>query len=258
MNRSKNIFIVYLSLSIILMSQSCVDLFKKDLSFTKKEYKKLGMPDCAKIWSKEEYAMALSALRNLKLYNPLLMPRKNSRKSGDIFKRLLSEENISFLQDSTLSLADKAFKVQSFSSYQKGLIFLYSVGIKDDKYYNKELIDIYIFGLFVYKNMLELADKISNSDDMMSIELNPGRSFVSQSYLDLIFTITEEQVKADKYSKKDLNRLSKQLLQSLSGNWKWIDQSDREQIKKRMKRIIKNPPSDKIKASYQDALETLS
>ena len=257
MTKLKRTFIFFLCSLIILLNQSCVDIFKKDYSLTQKGYQKIGMPDYRKTWSKEEYGMALSALKNVKLYNPLSLPKKNSRKSGKIFKRLLSEENLAFLNDSTIALNDKAFTVQYFSSFQKGLIFLYTLGVKDVTYYNKELIDIYIFGLCVYRNMLELADQISKSTDMISVEMNPGRSFVTQSYLNLIYTIAEEQVKADKYSKKDLKRLSKELLQSLSDNWKWINQSDREQIKKRMTRVIKNPPSDAIRNSYQKMLEDL-
>ena len=256
MNRLSNYFTI--SLSILLITASCVNSSKKDLSFTPKEYQKLGMPDYAKVWSRVEYGRALSTMKNIKLYNPLSFPRKHSKKSSGYFNRLISEENLSFLQDTALPLIDKAYQIQQFSSFQTGLIHLYTDGIKDEKHYAEELIDIYIFGLFVNKNMLDLAEKIMESDDKVNIDLKSGRSVVLQGYVNLIFKITGEQLKPNIYLAKDLDRLSGEVSQSLIENWKWIEQADREKINDQILGVIENSSSDVVKNNYQKILAAIS
>jgi len=221
------------------------------------EYRKMGMPDPAVSWSKDEYAQALSVLRNLKLYGSLTMPKKFSNNSGDIFKRLVSKENMAFLDDTTLSARDKAFRIQHFSSFQAGMIGLYSYKVKDLRYYRDELVDLYIFGLLVHNNMLDLSEELSQSGNKMDIVLTAGNSFVIKEYTDLTMKILKEQLNSKIYRNKDLKRLSKSLTESLTQNWKRIGSADKQKIIVEIQNVIHKSRSKFIENNYQQLLSLL-
>jgi len=157
----------YFLLSIILIIfSSCSKSVDKDLSLTRQEYLSLGVPDCDKIWTQDNYIDAFMILNKLKLTKPSSLPRKNSKKSGKLFKRMISDENFAFLQTDTLSLSEKAYLIQYYSSIQNEMVRLYTIVLNKDQYYYQELIEIYIFGLNVTQKKLDLivANDITAED----------------------------------------------------------------------------------------------
>ncbi len=103
------------------------------------------MPDYDKIWTQMDYIDAFFVLNKIKIRKPKSLPRKNSRKSGMHFNRMLSEENFSFLESDTLSLSDKAYEIQNYSNIQGELLRFYTDMFNKDQYYHDELIDIYFW-----------------------------------------------------------------------------------------------------------------
>ncbi len=231
--------------------------YKKDMSYTVTEYRKMGMPDPSVSWSKDEYAQALSVLRNLKLYGSLTMPKKFSNKSGIIFKRLLSQENMAFVDDTTLLARDKAFRIQHFSSFQAGMIGLYTYKVKDLRYYRDELVDLYIFGLLVHNNMLDLSEELNQSDNGTDKVLTAGSSFVIKEYSDLIMKILKEQLNSKIYRNKGLKRLSKSLTESLIQNWERLGSADKQKIIVEIRNVISKSSSKFIRTNYQQFLDVL-
>jgi len=60
------------------------------------EYQKLGMPEHNKKWNADDYSEANITLGSLLMNNPLSLPREGSKKSGELFNRIINEENLSF------------------------------------------------------------------------------------------------------------------------------------------------------------------
>lgn len=243
---------------IILINGSCKNHVKQDLSLTVKEYHKLGIPDQNKIWSIQDYTKALGILSNFRLYHPLSFPRKYSKKSGSVFSRLIDKENLSFINDKNLSLSDKALQVQYFAGFQNDLRRMYTDELKSEQYYSKELIDIDIFGLFIYKKMFDVAGEIINSNDESAASMKSGLKAVQFGYLRLITVIIGEQGKSGVYQAKDLETLSREVLNSIIDNLKWIEPSDRQNITSLIQSSADKFSSEFIKDNYIKALEELS
>ena len=110
MYRLKSILI--LLFLIILVNGSCKKIFRKDLSLTLKEYQSKGMPDINKAWPQGELLQAYNTLISIKIKNFESLPRKGSRKSGTLFSQLINKKNLFFLNDTSMSLKDKAFDTQ--------------------------------------------------------------------------------------------------------------------------------------------------
>jgi hypothetical protein len=256
MSRMKNSFI--LLILIMLISGSCKNSLKNDHSLTVKEYEKMGMPDLKKLWSSKAYTQVFAVLSKVKMNDPLTYPRKNSRKSGDVFSRFINKENLSFLNDPTISLRDKAFEMQSFSSVQNTLTQKYTDDFRVEQYYNVELIETYIFGLYVHEKMLDLAGEIMNSNDDYLSNMKAGIKIVLNGYVQMTIFMMGEQVKSNVYQIKDLEKLSTEVSHSLIKNMKSIEPENRQKIAPHLNDVIEKSPSDYIKKNYQQVLKMLN
>lgn len=242
----------------ILLNESCKNSLKDDLSLTPEEYQKLGMPDHKKIWILDDCKSATVTLSSLKIANSLLLPRKQSKKSGAIFSRLVNEEILDFVNDTTLSLYARASLIQQFAHYPNELYKLYYDSSKEKQYYNVELIDIDIFILSVNKQKLILAFKIMNSKDEADISLQYGLKSVKYNYLKTIERLLKEQLRSQVFSVKDLNRLSTEVSLTLQENHKWFLPADKITIGSEIQTVIDKSPSGYIKRNYIKALKALN
>jgi hypothetical protein len=256
MNRMKNTLIILLL--VILVSGACKKSFQKDLSLTITEYQKLGMPDYNTPWGKRDYIRALSTLSNLRLYKPMSFPRKESKKSGKVFENFVNKESLSFVNDTALSLSEKAMEIQHFSGFQNDLRRMYSDNSKEEQYYNEELTDIYIFGFFVYGSMLDLAAEIMKSEDKVSIDVQSGLRSILYNYNNHIALILGEQLKFKTYSARDLKRLSMELSHSIIKNQKWFESASRQKISSELRSVIEKSPSGYVKNNFKEALKILT
>lgn len=217
----------------------------------------MGMPDQNKLSSKYDYIKVTSTLFNLRKNNPFSYPRKYSRKSGTVFSCLVNKENLSFVNDTTLSLHDRALQIQSLSSLQNTEIQIYRDNLKSEQYYYEELIDFYIYGLLIREKMFELAGKINNSKSESDISMQSGQKVVINGYVTMIIAILREQVKSGVYSNKDLDRLNLEASRSLIENIHWFGPDDRQKISTEMQKTIEKSHSDNIKKNYSKALKVL-
>jgi hypothetical protein len=256
MNNLKISFVVF-SL-ILLVTGSCHKSSKQDISLTLKEYQKLGMPDLNKKWTIYDLINADISLNSLKRTNPLLLPRKNSKKSGMVLSKILSKENLSFVNDTSLSLRIRAYLIQHFQKLQNEIIVFYTNKSKDEQYYNEELIDMYIFGLFIHEKMIELSWKIMNSKEKSDIEIQYGQNTVLNNYVKMISFVLGEQLKSRIYARKDLDRLSEEISNSVIKNMTWMKPENKEKIRIQIQDAIEKSTSGFAKNNYRKTLKVLN
>ena len=243
---------------IILVNGSCKRESTKDLSLNAEEYGKLGMPVHSKIWTNDDYSNANITLSSLRINYPLSLPRKLSKKSGILFSRFINEENLSFVNDTTFPLSIRAYQIQGFERLQSEQEQIYSVEVNEEKYYNEELIDLKIFGLFVHEKMLELAWAIMDSDDESDMVMQSGMQTVKYNYLKLIIRLLDEQVKLKEYPANGLDRLSDKVSVSIIKNQAWFLPDEKKTIISQIETIIGKSPADHIKTNYIRTLKVLN
>ena len=72
------------------------------------------MPDYNSVWSMEDYSTAFYVLNTLKYDKLKALPSRESEKSGALFSRMISIDNLAFLHDETLPLYAKADMIKWF------------------------------------------------------------------------------------------------------------------------------------------------
>ncbi|MBR9999893.1 MAG: hypothetical protein KFF73_13030, partial [Cyclobacteriaceae bacterium] len=181
-----------------------------------------------------------------------------SRRSGEIFNRIIDPVNLSFLQDETISLNEKASLIQNYVDIQGCFVTVYTNSNNTEQFYNRELIDLYIFGITIAQEMLDLGQLINESIEEEDIEMQYGYRSIQYLYLTMVNIVLENQQKSWFFEDKDLVRLSDFLYNSVMINKEWIQDKRAGEIKIRLKKIIENTESDEIREKYIELADNLS
>jgi hypothetical protein len=243
---------------MILIAFSCGRKAETDHSFSEEEYRKTGMPDPSVDWKLADYRQAFVALSQLKMENPHSLPRKKSARSGRYFSRMINRENLSFLRDGSLSLQEKAMQIQSYILVHNDLTDLYTDLYTSEQYYNKELVDLYIFGLYIMQEMLQLSQVINESDDVEAGWMKSGLPTLRFSYVSLISYILDNQKNGSAYKTEDLERLADSLYISVKTNSTWMEENARATLAQQIRIVMDSVASDPIHQKYNDLVEILS
>jgi hypothetical protein len=255
MNRSGNILI--LLITVILSAGSCKNIFRKDFSMTVKEYAAKGMPDINRPWSEQDLMKAHIALGSVRTKSFNSLPRKESSKSGAVFSRITGRDNLSFLNDSSIALRDKAYRIQTMASFINEISRMYTDNLKPEQYYNEELIEVFIYEIYVREKMLELAEKIMNSKEPGDISMGRGRQSIVNGYVNLITTLIRNQEKTKAFSTRELKRLNSEVATSISKNIRFLDAGSKQKISDEIKSITEKNRSGFIREDYVNVLKAL-
>lgn len=235
---------------------SCKKSNEADHSLRLEEYRELGVPDYSSVWNFQDYITSHGVLSSLKLKEPFALPTKNSQRSSVLFYRMISLENLSFVQDESLPLHEKANRIKGFLGVYDDLIDLYTNILMKEQYYNPELVEIWIFGLSVTQKMLDLAEKINKSDVQADRRMASGYKSIQGIYLTGLLKVLSDQQYTSQYSVKDLELLTDSLSMSVQRNLEWIDEDISEKIKLAMQAVVDSTSSRKIQNEYLDLINT--
>jgi len=253
--KTRNSFIIVLS--FVLLLSSCNNLQDQDKSLTPEEYRNLGMPDPSKVWTLKDYEDAYNTLDLIKLMNPLSLPKKDSKISSPFFRRMIDTDNLSFIYDESQTLNERAYRIQEYINVQGSLITVYTDLENTSQYYNRELIDLYIFGLNISQYMLDLGNRINESIDEENIKMQDRFNSIKNLYITMVLFILDNQKKSFLFEERDLIKLTDFISNSLFSNQEWLEPNTVEDIKQRVQIVIENSKSEQIKNKYNMLVEEL-
>jgi hypothetical protein len=221
------------------------------------EYQELGMPDNNRVWNMEDYSNAFYVLNTLKYQNLKALPSRDSEKSGVLFSRMISLDNLSFLQDETLPLYVKADMIKWFVNTLMELKVAYTNIGMTRQYYVRELNDIDITRMRVVQRMLDLGHEINESDDLSDVDMQSDYPKIQKMYLNILSELFEQQQHTSQYPEQTLELLSDSLSSSVRKNMLWFDENASEMIKQAMLNVIDSTSSRKIRNDYRELTEIL-
>ncbi|MCK5694554.1 MAG: hypothetical protein KAI08_16935 [Bacteroidales bacterium] len=249
----------YVRLILVLFFSllSCNKANETDHSLTLLEYQELGMPDYNSVWSMEDYSNAFFVLNTLKYGNLKALPVRDSEKSGVLFSRMISIDNLSFLQDEALPLWARADMIKWFVNTLMELKVVYTTVGTERQYYVRELMDIDIFRVSVAHLMLELGQKINESNDPSDIAMNSDYPHIQKMYLDILSELLGEQQNTSLYPEQTLELLADSVSSSVRRNMEWFDKDASAYIKNGMLGVIESTSSRKIRTEYKELTDIL-
>lgn len=243
--------ILFLATAILLTIAGCKEDSHHDKSLTLKEYRKIGMPDPGRNWQSHDFALAFSVLKNLKISQPYNLPIKDSHKSGEIFHRILSLDNMQFINDESTSSDQKVHLSKSYLRVCENSIRLYTMQDLGRQYYHRELTDAYLFGLVVTDIMLDLDNQAS------PIKKFDNTNPVQSIYLSGLFNLLSVQNQASQFTEKDHHLLIKEVSQSIEKNEYWFDDITREDLRIAFQLISDSTDLKNFDANYDQLIGVL-
>ena len=248
----------FLILILLTGNYSCRNK-SEDNSLSVKEYIELGVPDPGKKWEMADYTQAHNALAKIKWERPLQLPVKDSKKSETVFERMLSLDYLSFLQDSAISLNEKAERISEFVIVHDYWIDIYTnPALRKKNYYHRELIDICIFDLQLKEEMLKLAHEINKSDDPSDVALQYGYNSIKMNYLSALADALKIQRHTSQFLEKDRERITDSIYLSVTRNREWMDDSVIIELKRSLQLVMDSASSNYIRNKYMTLEKVLS
>ena len=242
----------------LLIFNSCNRSSRSDSSLRLEGYRKLNIPDPNRIWTFKDIATTYSVLISLKFEHPFELPVKESKKSGMLFNRMISLENLDFLNNDSIPLYEKAHRIKGYLKVIDDWIDLYTNIRMRNQYYHRELIAIHIFGLNVTQKMLDLANKIKASDDPGDIAMKSGDQSIRKMYIDYLLVTLEIQKDMSPYMKEDMERMGDLVSASVIKNKDWMDSANKSKIIEELQLVIDRTSIGYIRDKYESLSEILS
>lgn len=256
MNIKKNLLLIPVVLLIVAIL-SC-NRGSKDYSIGNDEYTKLGMPDYKKTWNSDDYSEANITLSTLRDNTPLSLPGKLSKKSGEVFERIVNEENLEFAYDTTIPLKVRAYMIQHYPRIIGEAENFYSYEEKGKMVYCEEFIEILKFNLDIYHIMLDLSDIIDKSDDESLSGFKDGKNSVRYFYLKYITSLTGKVTRPEIIAAEGFKELISSVCESVNSNSEWMTAQDKATVAAALKSLAEKSGSKAIKNNLLNSISSLT
>ncbi len=253
--KTSSLTLIFLITITLITGFSCAKK-NEDNSMSVNEYMKLGVPDPSQEWDLDKCTQAYDVLMQMKWEKPSQLPRRDSEKSGILFKHMLSLSNMSFLKDSTKSLNEKAEHISAFVKVYDYWMDVYANPLFIN-YYNSEIIDIQIFNLGLCEAMVDLVHEINKSDDPADVALQYGYNSIKKNYTTCLNNDLKTQSNTSQFPEKDLDRMADSIYVSVMRNREWMDSTEVSELKQSLRLVMDSTSSDYIRNKYKSLEESL-
>ncbi len=252
--KTGNLFLIF---SVTLLIFSACNTGNKDKSYGMKELHEMGIPNTNKIWTGKEYRKTYSVLMKIKTNEPYRLPRKGSKKSGEVFDRLTNRENMAFIKNDTIPLYVRAEAILRFLGTYDDIVDIYSNILMKKQYYTPELIETYLFGLDIMQEMLILGEKINQSTNPDDVAFQEGFPTIQNFYISMLEKDLKIQLNSAEYSPKELETLCEGISASVKKNVSWLSPEQKKKLITNMQTVVDSTSSEKISAEYKKLIASL-
>ncbi len=241
--------LLFLALLIILSFCSRVGA---DRSYPVKEYIKQGVPEINRPWDNDEFARAVNILMLIKSKDSLALPRYDSKRSGPLFRHMISIDNLAFLKGDLFSLHDKTFMLQNFLNIEGMLTGVYMNKTEGRQYYSEELAQLYIFAIAITQKMLDLAYEINLSENKDARCMKSGLPAVQHLYEKMLIYVLKEQAHTTSYAADDLETLGDSISAAIQKNSDWFDSMTVALLRSELMTVAGSSVSEKLRNKYTE------
>ncbi len=249
--------VIIILIGTILFNISCESKRNRDYSLSLEEYEEMGIPDPKKVWGITEIGIAIDVFSGMKWDKPYNLPRKGSKRSGVLFDRMISLENMQFLHNDTVKLRDKALLSLQFLQVFEKWKDVYTHPMWKRQYYHRELVDININEIRVTETMVDLTKQVMASNDPADVMLQQGVPQVKMNYISSLINALNLQSYTSQFLEKDLELLADSLSATISRNKVWMDSISMDRLKKSMNVVLDSTSSEYVKEKYEMLVDDL-
>ncbi len=244
------------AVTVLVSAFSCA-MKPADQSLSLEEYRNLGVPDPVKPWQISDYTQAWNALSLVKWRMPHQLPVRDSPKSGALFSHMLSLDYLSFLEDTTMALHEKAMQLVEFVRVYDYWMDIYSAPTLKKNHYHREIVALKQFHLHLMESMLHLANRINASDDPADKALQYGYKSIKGNYLTALSTFLEMPCLGPPFLTRDLETVADSVYASAMRNRSVLDHDEVAVLVRSLQSATDSTSSKYVRRKYLDLQRSL-
>ncbi|WP_166831043.1 kinetochore Spc7 family protein [Thalassoroseus pseudoceratinae] len=225
-------------------------LLSEDRSRTTAEYIDAGMPSPERTWTGNDLARAANVLSSIYQTNPQALPKFQNDKSGEVFAKLVSAENLEFHHNASLPLPQRindAFALlQAIGQITKLYLTAHNQGYVE----GSEFVEFAGFQLRTVVVISELVDEFVPTLDANDPDygvrmqgLEQMRSGLATVVAGSLLSLTETSV----YAVEDRRRMIDYLSETLPEILPRLSSANRQETLVRLKELANDPSLQDLK-----------
>ena len=210
-----------------------------DASRTVAEYIQAGAPATDRDWTSADYARLAEALTAIAGEDIRALPRFESRKSGALMRRAVSENNLGIVRDRNSPIETRIAEAIALNQSYVGVVTAYITAARRGASYDRELVELLAFSLRISLQLWSAADeflqKLTPEERLAREEaLGTMRAGSAEILSGLLTTFTE----TDSYRPSELQRLARLVEPTFPAMFRRLSPESAAEMKVRLRSLI--------------------
>lgn len=232
-----------------------------DRSLTPEEYVKLGLPKIDRPWSSSDMARAYKVLSEIAKREPQELPRYGSPKSGKVFARITSEDNLDSVRKKSLPLSIRTGFTLQYLHAITSIGKLYGTAAFQQKTGNEEATEIFGVTMQVAGILKELSEEVvvalDKKDPTYSARLK-GAKQMTAGLEPILQGLLTHLTANKKMSPETKSRLIEHLNKSLPEIVKVLPLSAQKALQSNLETLSQRPEFAEHREDFAPLLEKIS
>jgi hypothetical protein len=228
-----------------------------DGSLAAEEYVKLGVPAFDRPWTGDDFAQAVKALTALAAKDAGQLPRHNSPRSGSVFARLISPDNLAACRDRSQPIKTRMGLANDYFPSFNAMMKLYLAAFVKGKVGDIDMIEVMGTSLRGSALVMELVDEFSltldKTDPKYKVRMD-GLVLMKSGLATMIGGCLIMLTERDSYRTVSLRRLIELMRELLPAMIPHLTPDARDDVRYRLDALIKDPRMADLTPSLKQLL----
>ncbi len=250
------LFILILSIILLLIGQ-----VNADESLKIKDYLEFGVPSPDRTWTSTEMATTAQILNTLKEKHPKSLPRYGSNKSGSLFDRIVSDDNLKQLKDTSIPIEIRGPESANYMEALNQVISIYYTSFLAYQVDGAEVIELNgallkITAIVLRNNNDFLATFDESNPNFVNVEQAINR--MKEGYSKIVFGAIGKLKHKDIFGASNLIKLIQYMSQTFPDIFAMLSSNNKKEAIKSLSSIKTDPTYSAFKPSITELLKKLS
>ena len=227
----------------------------EDQSLDLDEYLKLGIPAHDRPWASVDIARAAKALATLAAKDPAQLPRFSSKRSGELFERIISPKNLDFYRNKTLPVKDRLQAGPEHLTAVSSIVKLYYAAFAKGTVADTEVIELLGVLFQVVEVQMRLVDEflptIPKDDpnyDVRMAGLEKTKQGLATTVMGGLQVLTEK----DAYRASERLKLLSHMKKTVPAFALRLPANTRKELLQRVEEMTKDPDLKELRTDLEE------
>jgi hypothetical protein len=233
----------------------------EDRSLTTDEYVKLGLPKCDRAWSSADMSRAATVLTKIAKRDPRELPRYESTKSGKVFARITSDENLDSIRKKSWPVSVRTGFALQYLHAAASIGKLYGAAAIEQKAASEETTEILGLTLRIAVVLKDLSDEVlptlDQNDPTYAVRVK-GLKQMTAGLGPVLQGLMTQALTTKKLKPETRTRMLEYLDKTLPTLVKVLPTKAREDVRVKLKTLSERPEFAEHQQDFQPLLEKIS